>query len=278
MATPVLKNVYKIYWSTRRNPMKLIKHMLLIIGFMLTQVSYALQSEHLVWEKVPLTIELPINKERLVQFPQAIKIIDQQLSTNLDILKVKGSLYLKAKDTFNDARLIAQLLPEGEVIILNLKANEKAVNTTPIEILIDDPKVTHQSSASQYEYNAIQLTRFAIQALYSPERVRDIPEGIYRSPMQTNKTIPLFYGASIEAHPLASWRGGSLYVTAVDLKNLLNQPVKLQFSKLMGHWQTASFYPKSELPPRNQHESTTVFVVSDQPFATALTQHARYSR
>ncbi|WP_457603856.1 DUF3438 family protein, partial [Legionella pneumophila] len=49
-------------------------------------------------------------------------------------------------------------------------------------------------------------TRFAIQALYSPERVREIPEGIYRSPMQTNKTIPLFYGASIEAHPLASWR------------------------------------------------------------------------
>lgn len=258
--------------------MKHTKYFLFMLSFMLTQVSYALQSEHLVWEKVPLTVELPINKERLIQFPQAIKIIDQQLNNSLDILKVKGSLYLKAKDAFTDARLIVQLLPEGEVVILNLKANGKAVNTTPIEILIDDPKATHQAGSSQYEYNAIQLTRFAIQALYSPERVRDIPEGIYRSPMQTNKTIPLFYGASIEAHPLASWRGGNLYVTAVDLKNLLNQPVKLPFSKLMGHWQTASFYPKSELPPRNQHESITVFLVSEQPFAAALTQHARYSR
>ncbi|APF04232.1 TPA: TIGR03749 family integrating conjugative element protein [Legionella pneumophila] len=258
--------------------MKLIKISLFALGLVVMHLSHALQSEHLVWEKVPLTIELPINKERLVQFPQAIKVIDQQLSASLDILKVKGSLYLKAKESFKDSRLIVQLLPEGEVVILNLNANEKAINTTPIEILIDDPKTNHNAGASQYEYNAIQLTRFAIQALYSPERVREIPEGIYRSPMQTNKTIPLFYGASIEAHPLASWRGGNLYVTAVDLKNLLNKPVKLQFTKLMGHWQTASFYPRSELPPGNQHESTTVILVSDQPFAAALTQHARYSR
>lgn len=258
--------------------MRLIKLALVTLGWIFMHLSFALQSEHLVWEKVPLTIELPLNKERLVQFPQAIKIIDQQLSTNLDILKVKGSLYLKAKESFKDSRLIVQLLPEGEVVILNLNANEKAINTTPIEILIDDHQSAQNSGGNQYEYNAIQLTRFAIQALYSPERVREIPEGIYRTPMQTNKTIPLFYGASIEAHPLASWRGGNLYVTAVDLKNLLNKPANLQFSKLMGNWQTASFYPKNLLPARSQHESTTVILVSDQPFGAALTQHARYSR
>ncbi|VEB35445.1 integrating conjugative element protein, PFL_4704 family [Legionella sainthelensi] len=258
--------------------MRLIKLALFTLGWIFMHLSFALQSEHLVWEKVPLTIELPLNKERLVQFSQSIKIIDQQTSTNLDILKVKGSLYLKAKESFKDSRLIVQLLPEGEVVILNLNANEKAINTTPIEILIDDHQSAQNSGVNQYEYNAIQLTRFAIQALYSPERVREIPEGIYRTPMQTNKTIPLFYGASIEAHPLASWRGGNLYVTAVDLKNLLNMPVSLQFSKLMGHWQTASFYPKNQLPARSQHESTTVILVSDQPFAAALTQHARYSR
>ncbi|STX28435.1 integrating conjugative element protein, PFL_4704 family [Legionella beliardensis] len=258
--------------------MKLIKLLQLALGFVLTNLSYALQSEHLVWEKVPLTIELPISKERLVQFPQDVKVIDQQLSANLDILKVRSSLYLTAREAFKDSRLIVQLLPEGEVIILNLKADEKAINSTPIEILIDAPKNTHLVDSNHYEYNAIQLTRFAIQALYSPERVREIPEGIYRTPMQTTKTIPLFYGASIEAHPLASWSGGNLYVTAIDLKNLLNKSVKLKFNKLMGHWQTASVYPKSTLPPRNQHESTTVFLVSERPFAEALTQRARYSR
>ncbi|ARM34961.1 TIGR03749 family integrating conjugative element protein [Legionella longbeachae] len=258
--------------------MKSIKTIFLIIGLSVMNLSYALQSEHLVWEKVPLNIELPINQERLIQFPQAIKIIDQQLNPNIDVLKVKGSLYLKAKESFKDNRLIVQLLPEGEVIILNLKSDSQMTNTTPIEILIDDPKTNHLSASSQYEYNAIQLTRFAIQALYSPERVREIPEGIYRTPMQTHKTIPLFYGASIEAHPLASWRGSNLYITAVDIKNMLNKPLHLQFSNLMGHWQTASFYPRNILPPRNQHESTTVFLVSDQPFTAALMQQGRFNR
>lgn len=258
--------------------MRLIKAFVLSMAFGLMNLSYALNSEHLVWEKVPLNIELPLNQERLVQFPQEIKIIDQRLDSNLDVLKVKGSLYLKAKEVFENGRLIVQLLPAGEVVILNLKAKENITNSTPIEILIDEPKTGQQSNSSQYEYNAIQLTRFAIQALYSPERVREIPEGIYRTPMQTNKTVPLLYGASIEAHPIASWRGGNLYVTAVDLKNLLKQPRDLHFSNLIGHWQTASFYPKNEIAPRDQHESTTLFLVSEQPFAAALTQQARFSR
>ena len=256
--------------------MRIIK--ILSLWFCLINLSYALQSEHMVWEKVPLNIELPLKQERLIQFPQAIKIIDQNLSPALDILKVKGSLYLKAQDSFKNARLIVQLIPDGEVIILNLKADDHFNNTTPIEILTDDPKREGKAANSHYEYNAIQLTRFAIQALYAPERVQHIPSGVYRTPMQTHKTIPLFYGASIEAHPIASWRGGTLHVTAVELKNLLNKSIQLKPFDLIGHWQTASFYPASRLSARNKHESTTVFLVSDKPFHEALIQHARYNR
>ncbi|MCC5791787.1 MAG: TIGR03749 family integrating conjugative element protein [Legionellaceae bacterium] len=256
--------------------MKIVK--IALLSLILTSASHALQSEHLVWEKVPLTIELPIKQERLIQFPQTIKIIDQQLSPNLDILKVKGSLYLKAQDAFKHARIIVQLIPDGEVILLNLKADAGFHNTTPIEILTDDPKRDSKAATSHYEYNAIQLTRFAIQALYAPERVRQIPNGVYRTPMQTHKTIHLFYGASIEAHPIGSWRGGALHVTAVELKNLLNQPIHLKPSDLIGQWQTASFYPSTRLSARNQHESTVVFLVSAQSFHEALTMHTRFSR
>lgn len=258
--------------------MKLINTIFLILGVSLISPGYALQSEHVLWEKVPLTIELPLNQERLLHFPKAIKIIDQQLSPHLEVLKVQGSLYLKAKEAISESRLIVQLQPDGEVVILNLKTNKDTANSNPIEITMEETNPDHPSTSSHYEYNAIQLTRFAIQALYAPERVRELPEGVYRSPMQTHKTISLFYGASIEAHPIASWRGGSLYVTAVELKNLLNKEVELHFEDLMGHWQTASFYPKSILAPRNQHEGSTVFLVSEQPFATSLTAQARFSR
>ena len=256
--------------------MRMIKT--LSLWLCLINLSYALQSEHMVWEKVPLNIELPVKQERLIQFSQAIKIIDQNLSPALDILKVKGSLYLKAQDNFKNARIIVQLIPDGEVIILNLKADKQFNNTTPIEVLTDDPTRESQAASSHYEYNAIQLTRFAIQALYAPDRVHHIPNSVYRTPMQTHKTIPLFYGASIEAYPIASWRGGSLHVTAVELKNLLNKTIRLKPEGLIGHWQTASFYPTNRLLARNNHESTTVFLVSDKPFHEALIQHARYSR
>ncbi len=256
--------------------MRMIKTLSLWLCFI--NMSYALQSEHMVWEKVPLNIELPVKQERLIQFPQAIKSIDQNLSPALDILKVKGSLYLKAQDNFKHARIIVQLIPDGEVILLNLKADEHFNNTTPIEILTDDPKREGKAASSHYEYNAIQLTRFAIQALYAPERVQQIPNGVYRTSMQTHTTIPLFYGASIEAHPIASWRGGSLHVTAIELKNLLNKTIRLKPENLIGHWQTASFYPSSLLPARTHHESTTVFLVSEKPFHEALIEHARYSR
>ena len=256
--------------------MRMIK--ILSLWFCFINLGYALQSEHMVWEKVPLNIELPVKQERLIQFPQPIKIIDQNLSPALDILKVKSSLYLKAQDSFNNARIIVQLIPDGEVIILNLKADNRFNNTTPIEILADDPKREEKTTNSYYEYNAIQLTRFAIQALYAPERVQQIPNGVYRTPMQTHKTIPLFYGASIEAHPIASWRGGSLHITAIELKNLLNESIQLKPDDLIGHWQTASFYPANRLQARNKHESTTIFLVSDKPFHEALIQHARYSR
>lgn len=258
--------------------MKLINTIFLILGVSLISPGYALQSEHVLWEKVPLTIELPLNQERLLHFPKAIKIIDQQLSPHLDVLKVQGSLYLKAKEAVQESRLMVQLQPDGEVIILNLKAHKKVTDSNPIEIILEESSTDHPSASSHYEYNAIQLTRLAIQALYAPERVRELPEGIYRSPMHTPKTVVLLYGASIEAHPIASWRGGSLYVTAVELKNLLNKEVPLRFKELMGHWQTASFYPKSILLPRSQHESSTVFLVSEQPFMTAMTQQGRFSR
>ena len=256
--------------------MRMIK--IVSLWLCLISLSHALQSEHMVWEKVPLNIELPLKQERLIQFPQAIKIIDQNLSPALDILKVKGSIYLKAQDHFKNARIIVQLIPDGDVIILNLKADKQFNNTTPIEILTDDPKREGQTASSHYEYDAIQLTRFAIQALFAPERVQQIPNGVYRTPMQTHKTISLFYGASIEAHPIASWRGGSLHITAVELKNLLNKGIKLKPETLMGDWQTASFYPVNRLPARKSHESTTVFLVSDRPFHEALIQHARYKR
>ncbi|HEM1529163.1 TPA: DUF3438 family protein, partial [Legionella pneumophila] len=95
---------------------------------------------------------------------------------------------------------------------------------------------------------------------------------------QTRKQVSLFYGASMEARPLISWHGGAFYVTAVELKNLLNKAVIVDPRQMSGNWQTATFYPTNTLAPRGKEDTTTVFLVSDRPFGIALASSREYVR
>lgn len=242
---------------------------------------FALESEHVVWDKTPIPLELSLNEERLVHFPQVVKIIDNEADGKIAVLKVQDTLYLKGKEAFQNKRLLVQLMPQGEIIILNLTAHEETHENTPVDILLDNPENTEEETketGNTFDLNAISLSRFAIQSLYSPERLLVIPEGVSRIPMQTRKQISLFYGASIEARPLISWHGGNFYVTAVELKNRLNKKVIVDPRQMLGNWQTVSFYPTNNLSARGKDDTSTAFLVSDRPFNIALTASREYVR
>ncbi|EHL32597.1 TIGR03749 family integrating conjugative element protein [Legionella drancourtii] len=261
--------------------MKTGKWLLALLVLSVSQHALALNAEHVLWDKTPIPLELPLNEERLVHFPQAISIIDNEAADKIAVLKVQDTLYLKGKEAFQNKRLLVQLMPQGEVIILSLNVNDKAHDVKPVDILLetkeDNTKPTEEIS-NPLDLNAVTLTRFAIQSLYAPQRLLVIPEGIGRIPMQTRKQISLFYGASIEARPLISWHGGSFYVTAVELKNLLNKEMIVDPRQMTGNWQTATFYPTNTLAPRGKEDTTTVFLVSDRPFSTALASGREYVR
>lgn len=133
-------------------------------------------------------------------------------------------------------------------------------------------------TGTNFDLNAITLTRFAIQSLYAPQRLLVTPEGIGRVPMQTHKLISLIYGASLEVRPLISWHGGELYVTAVEIKNLLNKEVIIDPRTMIGQWQTATFYPTNTLGPRGKEDSTTAFLISERPFNEAFTSSKEFVR
>lgn len=241
--------------------------------------AWALESEHVLWDKTPISLSLALNAERLVHFPQAIRVLDNEAGDEVAILKVQDSLYLKPLKEFTNKRLVLQLMPDEEVVILNLSANKDFKALTPVEVLLENKKSEGETGKSlSFDFNAINLTRFAIQSLYAPARLLTIPEGLSRTPMQTRRHIQLVKGASIEAHPLISWRGGDNYVTAVELKNLLNHAIILDPRHLMGDWQTASFYPTNTLEARGKDDTTTVFLVSTRPFQEALNQTQEFVR
>ena len=259
------------------------KCLLFLLSTLGTASSFALDAEHVLWEKTPIAIDLSLDEERLVHFPQAISIVDNEAGNHIAVLKIQDALYLKGKDAFENKRLLVQLMPQGEVIILKLSAKKQINAGKPVEILLEHPKETSSNQAEEptnnFDFNAITLTRFALQSLYAPQRLLQIPEGVGRVPMQTQRQISLFYGASIEARPLISWHGADLYVTALELKNLLNKEVIVDPRQMVGNWQTATFYPSNTLAARSQKDdSTTVVLVSDRPFSTALANSREYLR
>ena len=241
----------------------------------------AFDAEHVLWDKTPIHLNIPLHEERFIHFPQAISIVDNEAGEKIAVLKIQDALYVKANEAFANKRLLIQLMPQGEVIILNLSANEKIAISQPVEILLEnkeEPNSNQQESTNNLDINTITLTRFAIQSLYAPQRLLVVPEGVGRVPMQTRRQINLIYGASIESRPLISWHAGAFYVSAVELTNLLNKKVIVDPRRLLGNWQTATFYPTNTLAPRGKEDTTTVFLVSDRPFNEALVSSREYVR
>lgn len=258
-----------------------LKYLILLVSMLFSYASFALDAEHVLWDKTPIRLSLPLNEERLVHFPQAISIIDSEAGDKIAVLKVQDALYLKAKEAFDNKRLLVQLMPQGDAIILTLSANDAIKAVKPVEVLltlVEEATKQGQESAGSFDFNAVTLTRFAIQSLYSPQRLLSIPPDISRVPMQTRRQINLLFGASLEARPLISWHGGSFYVTAVELKNLMNKELVIDPRHMLGNWQTATFYPGNTLAARGKNDSTTLFLVSDRPFHEALAANREFVR
>ena len=172
------------------------KWLFALISFLGSIEVFALDAEHVLWDKTPIHLSISLNEERLVHFPQAISIIDNEAGEKISVLKIQDALYLKGKESFDNKRLLVQLMPQGEVIILNLSANEKITANKPVEILVENKEETNSNQperANNFDINSITLTRFAIQSLYAPQRLLVIPEGVGRIPMQTRKQISLIY-------------------------------------------------------------------------------------
>lgn len=233
---------------------------------------------HIVWRRAPIQITLPVGKERFVTFPAPVQFGYPVNLLPPDKLRVENdnrTIYFLAKQAFQTVRAEAKL-EDGEVILLNINAKPGAADW-PIDISLPDKMYNQNadglSTASKSSLNEVTLTRFAIQQLYAPKRFLKPSAQITRYPMATKHVVPLLNDGSLLAMPLASWRGGAWYVTAVMIKNLLPQSLKLDPRLLCGNFQAASFYPRTILRAHGSRfgsDSTTVFLVSSQPFSQAM--------
>ncbi len=238
--------------------------------------------EHVVWDKSPITLKLPLDSERMVVFPGQVVLIHNELEGFAVIQKTKDTFYIKALTTFAPKSVMVRVLPGGEIIKLNVVAESAYLNQTPLQILSSESTSTFSEQAAlspDTPINYVTLTRFAIQSLYAPERVLEMPPGVGRLPMNTHKTVNLISGGGVMAHPLLSFGGDGLRVSAIRLNNLLSKGQEIEPDMLYGKWEAIAFYPSNVLAPKGTTgDETVVFVSSAKPFGDALNELQGYVR
>lgn len=244
---------------------------------------------HVLWDKLPIGFSVPVGHERLLSFPDKVKVINDDpnlTSDKVTILNNAGTLYIKTKQVFDPVRLRVVMVATGETILVDLSGVAEG-DDSPLSVVLASATATpvvdaNQDTAtkhSQTTTNVVSLTRYAVQHLYSPERLLEDNPNIYRTPMYTQRSVVLTTGDQFSAFPLISWRGGELYVTAVLLRNDLSQPTAIHPQSFLGCWQSVSLYPLTSLSESGtSHDRTTVFLVSSEPFGEALQKQCPVSR
>ena len=265
-------------------------------------VSAPISDNHFVWKGDPIAIRLPLNQEKRLVFPTHVTVdVKGALSSDqLQITNNDQSLYLKALKAFDSTRVYVTLADSQEVVLIDLSTSDKAnAETANIDIqqnnhappLQTNPKnnvavltsssVNNGDSSNEPNFaNALSegdtyvaLTRYAWQQLYAPTRLLSNPLSINRVPMQANEIdATLIYGDKVYAHPLAAWSLNNRYITAVQLRNKYPYTTTLRIPQdICGDWVAIVAYPKTQLAPAGDkvNDSTTIFVLSHQPYAQA---------
>ncbi len=248
----------------------------LTLFFSMTSYADPNQVDHVVFETTPIKVELPVGKERVIIFPhnEIGFNFDKMVLTDKKFthLIANGKLYLKAKRSFKTHRTMVQLMTaKGTKIILDLRAHKYASDNT-IEVLIEDEVLSASNVGAdtvEKTIDEISLYQFAVQQLFSPERVLTSPQSVMRVPMRTLEIIDIY--ESVTAMPLISWKSGSKYVTAVLFRNNLDEVNHLDWNNIRGRWDKAFFFPlKSLSPAGHAKDSTTAFIVTRRPFADSI--------
>jgi len=232
--------------------------------------------ERITWNRTPIKLILPVDQERLVRFPSAVKIgLPSRLQPLLRAQSVDGTLYLLAHEPFEVTRVMVREIASGRIYLLDIAASKQEGSANLIEVVLPDKvkavqeaTVSDEAPAEPPTYGYVALTRFAAQQLYAPARLLQDRPGIVRIPVR-RESLPLLRGGRVDAIPLVAWRAGGLYITAVKLTNRSNRPRTLDPRDLRGAWLTATFQHNRLLPVGDEADTTVVYLISARPFAVA---------
>ena len=230
-------------------------------------------TERIVWRKSPIPLDLGVGQERMVHFPGPVSVgLPASLQGSLRIQSSAGTVYWLAQQPFPATRILVRALDDGQVYLFDVAASPEGGSVAPMEITLPRQPSTDtsdQAPAGPATHGYVSLTRFAAQQLYAPQRLQTPLAGVVRVPVPDGP-VPLVRGGAIVSTPLASWRSGHRFVTAVQLSNTSHEAQELQAHALRGAWLAATFQHHRLLPAGDEADHTVVYLISDRPLSHAF--------
>jgi len=127
-----------------------------------------------------------------------------------------------------------------------------------------------QASAKQATY--MQLTEYAAKSVRLPVAEREVVAGVLdvSVPSAEQQRADVLYDLRLTATPVATWRKGGVYVTAVEVRNLSNETVAVDYQHLKGTWLASTIEQEKVAPKKAFGDATYLYLISGMPFEQAL--------
>ncbi|WP_039011256.1 TIGR03749 family integrating conjugative element protein [Pseudomonas brassicacearum] len=216
------------------------------------------------WERLPLAVPLVINQERVVFVDEAVRVgVPSTLMGKLRVQSTGGTLYLRPSEAIAPTRLQLQSVTTGEIILLDIAATPGDQPLEPVRILKNAQMQATEAESSTAPVPErtpvpVALTRYAAQSLYAPLRTVESLPGVRRVPLKLRTELPsLLPTENVSGTPIAAWRLGEYWVTAVRLRNRGAVTVQLDPRQIQAKLFAAAFQ-HAFLGPVGSAEDTTI--------------------
>ncbi|EBZ0016520.1 TIGR03749 family integrating conjugative element protein [Salmonella enterica] len=240
------------------------------------------------WERIPLPVALHVGQERIVFVNRNVRVgFPPELKGKLRVQSTGGAVYLQPGEQFARTRLVLQDVENGEMILLDISAEEGKNVLEPVslvyqgevssstgngDVAMTDSKTPtageRQSTSKPKEKKSttplpVALTRYAAQSLYAPSRTIEPLPGVHSVSLALpDKLTSLLPSESVEVKPLAAWGLQGYSVVALTLRNQRPEKVVLDPRRLQGNFYSATFQHRWLGASGTPEDTTTVYLVT----------------
>lgn len=267
-----------------------------VLGF--TVSSWAID---IVLDEKAVKVPLPVGKEIIVTFPQAVthtELLDDSKATQLrQLLRPDGVLMLKAGDAFGETRLVATQI-DGNIVVLDLNAQVGAINHQTINLVAPQktpepkPQVpehnpnkpeflkngaamtknqAQQSVSANGSIGFNQMVQYGFRHYVGPARL--IGERSAKVVKVSSKGIDRLvrvWGSRLAIKPLNQWKINGYYVTVLLVNNRSKTAVAFDPRALRRRLLFAAALSPQLKPQGHLKDQTLWAVITAVPFNQAI--------